>query len=329
MDRLARILWLGMKELRSLLHDPVMIGLLVFSFTFSVYTRAEGMSSEVHNATIGLVDEDHSTISRLIASAFHRPYFQDPQLITADEIDAGMDSGRFMFVLDIPPRFEAHLLAGRPTAIQLHIDATAMSQASIGASYIGHIVADEAARLLQASTHRSEPVRLVTRMAFNPNREHAWFNAIVTIIDHVTMLTIILTGAALIREREHGTIEHLLAMPLRAFDIAASKVWANGLVILIGVARSMAQFALLVLLVLLPLQMLSGGKTPVESQPDWLRAFTALLPSRHFVTFSQGILFRGAGLEIVWPQLLIITVLGLAFFSLSLVLFRRSIAGGG
>jgi ABC-2 type transport system permease protein len=158
-------------------------------------------------------------------------------------------------------------------------------------------------------------------------------------------------------------------MPLAAFDIAASKVWANGLVILLSaalslvfvveglldvpiagskllflsgtalylffatalgiflgtIARSMVQFALLVLLVILPLNMLSGGMTPIESQPAWLQMITFWLPSRHFVSFSQSILFRGAELEIVWPEFLIVTVLGLVFFGLSLALFRRSI----
>lgn len=370
MDRIAKIFWLGTKELRSLQRDTVVIALLVFSFTLSVYIRAQGTSAEVHNATIGYVDEDRSTLSGRIADALYPPYFQEPEIIDADEIDAGMDSGRFMFVLEIPPRLEADLLAGNQSEIQLYIDATTMTQASIGASYIQNIVADEIARFVPGSADRNPGVRLVTRTAFNPNRSSSWFNAIVTLIDHITMLTIVLTGAALIREREHGTIEHLLVMPLTALDIAASKIWANGLVILLStalslvlivelvldipiagskllflsgttlylffatalgiflgtIARSMAQFALLVLLVILPLDMLSGGQTPIESQPDWLQLITFLLPSRHFVSFSEGILFRGAGLGIVWRDFVIVTILGLVFFGLSLALFRRSIA---
>lgn len=370
MDRIAKIFWLGTKELRSLQRDTVVIALLVFSFTLSVYIRAQGTSAEVHNATIGYVDEDRSTLSGRIADALYPPYFQEPEIIDADEIDAGMDSGRFMFVLEIPPRLEADLLAGNQSEIQLYIDATTMTQASIGASYIQNIVADEIARFVPGSADRDPGVRLVTRTAFNPNRSSSWFNAIVTLIDHITMLTIVLTGAALIREREHGTIEHLLVMPLTALDIAASKIWANGLVILLStalslvlivelvldipiagskllflsgttlylffatalgiflgtIARSMAQFALLVLLVILPLDMLSGGQTPIESQPDWLQLITFMLPSRHFVSFSEGILFRGAGLGIVWRDFVIVTILGLVFFGLSLALFRRSIA---
>ncbi len=372
MNRVASIFWLGTKELRSLRQDTVVIALLIFAFTFSVYTRAEGTSTEVHNATVGIVDEDRSMLSRRIANALLPPYFHAPEVIGAHDVDAGMDSGRFMFVLDFPPRLEADVIAGHPTEIQLHIDATAMTQASIGAGYIQNYIADEVTRLLQGRIDRDagSAIRLVTRMAFNPNRTSSWFDAIVTVIDQITLLTIVLVGAALIREREHGTIEHLLVMPLTSFDIAMSKVWANGLVILgavtfsmvvvverllevpiagskllflfgtvlylffataLGIflgtiARSMAQFALLVLLVILPMELLSGGMTPIESQPDWLQPITFLLPSRHFVSFSQGIIFRGAGVQIVWPEFLIVTVLGLAFFSLSLALFRRSVS---
>ena len=190
------------------------------------------------------------------------------------------------------------------------------------------------------------------------------------IINQITTLTMILTGAALIREREHGTIEHMLVMPLTAFEIALAKVWANGLVVLVAVTaslflvvrtllrvpiagspgsswrawsstcssrrrwgsssgtitRSMAQFALLIILLIIVLQLLSGGNTPVESQPDWMQRLTLILPSRHFVAFSQAIIYRGAGLETVWPQFLAVAGIGLAFFVFSLRLFRQSIA---
>lgn len=371
MDRWQNIFWLGIKEMRSLQRDPVIIVLLVFSFTFMVYTQATGSSAEVHHASIALVDEDRSTLSRQISQAFYLPYFQEPQLISAEEIDPGMDQGLFMFVLNIPPRFEADVLAGHQPEIQVNIDATAVMQASIGASYIRNIISEEIARFAQGSGEEGKrAVELVTRTAFNPNRTSSWFNSIFTIINQVTMLTIILTGAALIREREHGTIEHLLVMPLTSLEIAIAKVWSNGLVILVAtavsllfvvegilsvpiagsmalflggtalylffatalgiflgtIARSMAQFALLIVLVILSLQMLSGGNTPVESQPDWLQIITFFLPSRHFVSFAQAIIYRGAGFDIVWPEFVAVTVLGLVFFLFSLGLFRRSIA---
>ncbi len=105
---------------------------------------------------------------------------------------------------------------------------------------------------------------------------------------------------------------------------------ASAIGILLGtVARTMAQFALLVLLIVMPMMLLSGGMSPIESQPEMLQPITALLPSRHYMSFAQAVVFRGAGLDVVWPDLLRITGLGLAFLLGSLAVFRRSLSAGG
>jgi ABC-2 type transport system permease protein len=368
---LTNVLWLGLKELRSLRHDAVLVTFVAYAFTMAVYSQARGTSSEVNNASIAFVDEDQSMLAKQIVSAFRPPRFKPPLMLRADEIERAMDEGRTMFVVVVPPRFEADLRAGRRTELQVNIDATAMFQASNGASYIQRIMTDEMTRFLRRSDARLEsPVRLVIRRAFNPNGDTAWFNGVVAMINQITMLTVILTGAALIREREHGTLEHLLVMPLTAFEIALAKVWSNSLVILVAasvsllvvvrlllqvpiagsvplflggvvlylffatalglflgtVARTMAQFALLIILLIIVLQMLSGGSTPVESQPEWLQWMTLVLPSRHFVAFAQAIIYRGAGLDIVWPQFTAVAGIGMAFFAYSLGRFRESIA---
>lgn len=371
MPSLANIFWLGVKELRSLQSDLVLVALVAYAFTMSIYTQARGTSSEVNNASIAFVDEDNSQLSLHLASCFYPPRFKPPGTLAARDIDRAMDEGRFMFVVVIPPRFEADLRAGRRTEVQVNVDATAMYQASNGASYIQRILTDEMTRYLRRSDEKLQgPMRLVIRKAFNPNGDTSWFNGIVAIINQITLLTVILTGAALIREREHGTLEHLMVMPLTAFEIAMAKVWANGLVILgaatvslfvvvkgmLGVpvagsvplflggvavylffatalgiflgtvARTMAQFALLIILLIFTLQMLSGGSTPVESQPEWLQTLTLVLPSRHFVSFAQAIIFRGAGFEAVWPQFAAVAGIGLAFFVYAISRFRDSIA---
>ncbi|MET0592228.1 MAG: ABC transporter permease, partial [Polyangiaceae bacterium] len=291
--------------------------------------------------------------------------------ISAGEVDRDMDEGRFMFVVVIPHRFEHDLRAGRNPSIQLNIDATAMQQAGIGAGYIKNIVNQRVSSFLQRTDATAKfPINLVVRKMFNPNATSSWFKSVVAIINQITLLTVILTGAAVIREREHGTLEHLLVMPLTSFEIAMAKVWANSLVILLAtgaslylivhlvlavpfagsvtlwflgvvlylffatalgiflgtISRSMAQFALLIILVILVLMLLSGGSTPVESQPRWLQYVTYLLPARHFVGFSQIIVYRGGGITAVWSQFLAVTAIGLGFFVYSLALFRKSIA---
>lgn len=371
MRTLLNIFWLGLKEIRSLISDIVMVVFVVYAFTMAIYVQATGTSTEVNNASIAFVDEDGSALSKELINAFYPPQFQVPRIINAGEIEESMDKGLYMFVVVIPPLFEADLRAGRNPDFQINIDATAMQQAGIGSNYIKNIINSRIANFLwRKDVNSSPPINLVIRKMFNPNGISSWFTSIVAIINQITLLTVVLTGAAVIREREHGTLEHLLVMPLTAFEIAMAKVWANGLVILaatglsllvvvhmalkvpiagsvtlwfIGVilylffatalgvflgtiSRSMAQFALLIILIILVLMLLSGGNTPVESQPEWLQYITFFLPSRHFVSFSQKIIYRGGGIQAVWSDFLMVGAVGLGFFIYSLALFRKSIA---
>ena len=371
MGSLRNIMWLGFKEFRSLISDSVMMLFVVYAFTLAIYSQATGTSNEVNNASIAFADEDRSALSQEMFNAFYPPRFQHPDLIATSEIENDMDKGKYMFVVAVPPQFEKDLTAGRQPDLQVNIDATAMQQAGIGSNYIKNIVNDRISNFFRRTDLTPPPpVNLVVRKLFNPNGVSSWFTSVVAIINQLTLLTVVLTGAAVIREREHGTLEHLLVMPLTAFEIAMAKVWSNGLVILIATAgslflvvqaalkvpfagsvvlwlfgvmlylffatalgvflgtisRSMAQFALLIVLVIMVLQLLSGGNTPVESQPAWLQKLTYLLPSRHFVSFSQVIIYRGGGLSAVWRQFLMVSAVGLGFFIYSVSAFRKSIA---
>jgi ABC-2 type transport system permease protein len=367
MRRISNIFWLGTKELRSFLHDYVLIGLVIYAFSFAVIMSARSNSQELHNASIGIVDEDHSTLSGRIVHAFLPPYFQAPQPIAEADVVALMNAGKYTFVIDIPPNFERDLLGGRHPGLQVDVDATAMVQAGLGSGYAQQIITTEINDFLSHTEGVTlSPIDLVVRIAFNPNVTTAWFTSVMGIINSVTMLAIIMSGAAVIREREHGTMDHLLAMPLTPFEIAMSKVWANGLVIIVAVGlslyvvvrlvlgipiagsiplfmagvviylffatavgiflgtvtRSMPQLGLLFMLVYLPMNMLSGSNTPLESMPPWLAMVMQASPSTHFVSFAQAILYRGAGLDIVWPQFLAVAGVGGLFFGLALWRFR-------
>jgi len=370
MRALLNIFHLGVKELRSLGRDRLMLALILFSFTGQVYLTATGVPESLHKAPIAIVDEDRSPLSSRIANAFYPPHFLTPAMIDQYATDPGMDTGLYTFVLDIPPDFQSDVLAGRQPTIQLNVDATRMSQAFIGNSYIQNIVNGEVTAFVEG--HRAVatlPVELETRARFNPNLSSVWFGSVMEVINSITMLSIILTGAALIREREHGTIEHLLAMPLTPFEIMMAKVWAMGLVVVVvataslvfivqgvlevpiegsiglfvagmtlhlfattsmgifmgTVARSMPQMGLLMIIVLLPLQMLSGGTTPRESMPELVQNLMLAAPTTHFVALAQAILYRGAGFGIVWPEFLALFAIGGVFFVLALRRFRKTI----
>jgi ABC-2 type transport system permease protein len=368
MRKLSNIFWLGTKELRSFAHDLVLAALVVWAFSFAIYTQAQSKAQELYNAAIAIVDEDRSALSRQIARAFLPPYFKPAQLISENDIDHAMDVARYTFVIDIPAHFERDVLAGRQPAVQVAIDATAMLQAGIGAGYIQQIISEEVQRFVsRAETTSLPPVALTVHMAFNPNTAATWFTSVMGIINNVTILAIILAGAAIVREREHGTMDHLLAMPITPFEIAMAKVWANGLVVtaavglsltivvrqflgipiagsvplfLAGVilylffataigiflgtvARSMPQLGLLFMLIAMPMNMLSGSNTPLESMPQFFQIVMQVSPSTHFVAFAQAILYRGAGIAVVWPQFLAVALIGGLFFGLALRRFRK------
>ena len=232
---LANIYDLGVKELWSLWRDPMMLVLIVYVFTASVYTRATSMPETLHNAPIAIVDEDNSALSQRIASAFYPPQFTPPAMIDYGRVDPGMDAGQYTFALVIPPNFQRDVLARRSPALQLNVDATRMSQAFTGSGYIQQIAIGEVNEFVKRYRGAEPlPVDLALRARFNPSLDKAWFGSVVQIINHITLLSIILTGAALIREREHGTIEHLLVMPVTPAQIMLSKVWSMALVVLIA-----------------------------------------------------------------------------------------------
>ena len=231
----ANIYDLGVKELWSLWRDPMMLVLIVYVFTASVYTSATSMPETLHNAPIAIVDEDNSALSQRVASAFYPPQFTPPAMIDYGSVDPGMDAGQYTFALVIPPNFQRDVLARRSPALQLTVDATRMSQAFTGSGYIQQIAIGEVNEFVKRYRGAEPlPVDLALRARFNPSLDKAWFGSVVQIINHITLLSIILTGAALIREREHGTIEHLLVMPVTPAQIMLSKVWSMALVVLIA-----------------------------------------------------------------------------------------------
>jgi ABC-2 type transport system permease protein len=366
---------LSTKELRCFFRDFVLLGFVAYAFSFMIYSQAQSHAQELNNASIAFADEDRSTLSARIAAAFFPPDFKPAGVVPVADIDRALDMAEHTFIVDIPPNFERDVLAGRGPALQVDIDATAMTQAGIGAGYIESIVdteiadfvsRDEGAFLARGEGIPVSPVTLSARVAFNPDMVTSWFVSVMGIVNNITMLAIVLAGAAVIREREHGTLDHLLAMPVTPFQIAMAKICANGLVIataatlsllivvrtvlgvpiagsvplfvagvvlylffatavgiFIGtVANSMPQLGLLFMLVSMPMNLLSGSNTPLESMPRWLQTIMLASPSTHFVAVAQAILYRGAGLSVVWPRFAVIALVGGLFLALTLLRFR-------
>ncbi|MFW7268984.1 ABC transporter permease [Gluconacetobacter sp. Hr-1-5] len=362
------------KEALSLRRDGVLLGLIVFAFTAAILIVANGVKAEVSHATIAFIDEDRSTLSRQLREGVQEPYFQTPVLVDRGTARDRLDRGTLIFVVDVPPRFEADLLAGRMPSLDVQVDATAMTQAGLGVVYLQDIFLRRIAEAMpRPVAGPALPFHLVPRIRFNPNSESAWFTSVMQIVTNVTVLSIILVGAAVIREREHGTIEHLLVLPVSAGEIAVAKIVANALVIFVAsllslllvvhvwlgvplagslslfalclfayviavsalgmmlatIAPAMPQFGLLAVPVYAVAYLLSGAATPVANMPTLLQAVIGVLPTTQFVSLTQSILYRGAGLETVWLPLLVIVVSAVLFLLTALVRFRSMLARQG
>ena len=372
MRHLSHIGWLGIKELMSLVRDPVLLFLIIYSFTFSVYTPSKSAVMDVVNASVAVVDEDDSAASHRIRDALQSPLFRPPAQLPFSAINNAMNTSQYTFVINIPPRFESDLKRGITPTVEIITDATAMSQAGRGADYIRRIMQQEVQPFWVPSGPQTNKnlVRLNTRALFNPNMQQGWFVAINQIINNVSVMAIFLTGAAVLREREHGTLEHLLVMPLHPYELMFAKIWANGLVVFLAallalllvvrgalgvpfagsiplfaagtsiylfsvtalgimlatVARSMPQFGLLAFPVFIAMSLLSGGQTPLESMPLALQYIMRFVPSTHFVSFAQAVLFRNASLSMVWPDLLMMLLIGSAYTVFTLSRFRKMLA---
>jgi ABC-2 type transport system permease protein len=369
--QLGNIMRLGLKEIRSLLRDPVLLVLVIYIFTFNVYDAGQRAGEgSLQDVSIAIVDEDRSPLSERLAQAFYKPYFKAPESIAFRDIDHAMEGGLYPFVIVIPPDFQADVDAGRRPALQINVDATQMSQAGIGSAYIQRIISRELREFAAGIQEAPDPsVALVARYKFNPSLNQSWHDSLVELIDNITLFAILLAGAAVMREREHGTLEHLLVMPLTSVEIIAAKVWANALVIIVmvmfslllvvhvllavpirgsillfglgvllylfsttaigimlaTVARSMPQLGLLVIMIVVPMNMLSGNTTPQDAMPKLLQTIMLVAPTTHFVNTARAILYRGASVDVVWPSFLTIFAIGVVFFLIALARFRKTV----
>jgi ABC-2 type transport system permease protein len=238
---LANVYRLIIKELRSFRSDPVMIALVAYAFTIAIYAAATGASTEATNLSVGIVDEDRSDLSRRIADGLTPPTFRTVTQIAPGEIDAVMDSQRVIFVIEIPPKFQADILTGRQPTVQVNVDATASAQAFNGMTYIQNVINNYVTQFITGREGGiGLPVKVVIQAKFNPNFNTSWFTSVMQIVSNLTMITVMLSGAALIREREQGTVEHLLVMPVVPAEIMLGKILANGIIIVLATAMSMA-----------------------------------------------------------------------------------------
>lgn len=236
--RLATLTW---KELLQLSRDVPLLLFLLYSFSLSVVVSGAGITMQLTNAALLVHDADHSASSRELIHRFQPPYFafageiRDPRQGLRQ-----LDEGNAMLLLEIPPRFHEALMSGERTAVQLLVDTTNAPQGLSAAGYTVRIAGLFGAERGLASVGligTKAALPLVTsahRVWFNPTQDERWFQSIAHVLRMITIFAVLLPAAALVREKERGTVEQLLVSPLSPFQIMFSKVLAMSGVILLA-----------------------------------------------------------------------------------------------
>ena len=146
-----------------------------------------------------------------------------------------------------------------------------------------------------------------------------WSMAVVVLVAAMVSLTGIIEG--ILKMPVEGSL-WLFALGMTIYLFAVTSMG----IFLACVAKNLPQLGILLILILMPMDMLSGGMTPQESMPQAVRFIMQAAPATHFVNLSQAILYRGAGISVVWKQFLALLIIGGVFFYFSLWRFKKSIA---
>jgi ABC-2 type transport system permease protein len=364
------------KEIKQLRRDWVLLVYIVYIFTLQIVIAAGESSSELHKAAMLVHDGDRSAASRELIHRFHPPYF-----LYSGEVSRGaealhkLDMGEAALFLDIPEDFNRSLYRNaRSVTVQLLVDTSKANTGYLASIYTARIGAGFSREWAERNLIREglDPRFLPVienrpRIWYNRELDEKWFGTISELLTMITVACILLPAAAMVREKERGTIEQLLVSPLSPFQVMFSKVMSMILVTLVGTAvslflimqplygvplrgslplfftltalyaftnaglgllvatfaRNSAQAGMLVLLMVMPIIMLSGTRTPLESMPPWLAYLIHISPMRHFIEIGYGILLRGAGIDLLWDSLLAMVLLGTLIFLIGLRRFRR------
>lgn len=270
---LFRLQVMTQKELMQLVRDKVLMGFVIYGFTGAIYFAGAGVSLQLDHARMVVNNNDPGALSRELIYRFRAPEFEFVGLLeNGQQSSQVLDKGQAMLVLDIPADFSQRILEGQSTGVQMQVDSTNSMLSFLAVSYAARIVGTFG--MEQAFLHLGQRpedvmkkvpvVNVEQQVWYNANQNDAWYMPINQLATIITLLSIMLPAAAMVKEKERGTIEQILVTPLTPFQIMFPKVLAMAVVILAGEA-------LCISLVMVP-----AFDTPIRGSLLWLFVFTAL-----------------------------------------------------
>jgi ABC-2 type transport system permease protein len=237
-----RLLFLLRKEFLQLFRDKVLLIVLIYAFTAVVYTGGKGVYLEVRNFSVVVLDLSKSKESREFIEKLRMPYFKVVAYVNSEkELVDWLDRGRASMAIIIPSNFSTLVKEGKGK-VQAIVDGTMSMTSTMAISYLNTIAQEYSLELLKYSVYKKQlkipEVEARLRSLFNPNNLSLWFMSLLELFNMTTMVSLLLTASALIREKEQGTIEQLLITPVKTWEVFLAKVIPT--VVIIGFLSTMS-----------------------------------------------------------------------------------------
>lgn len=370
-----RLLAIARKELLQLGRDKRMLPVIFVSPVIQLTLLGYAASFDLKNVRLSALDQDKSALSRRLVDAIDASRtFHIREVASPSQAEADMVSGRTEALLTVPPGFSRDVETGHSAVVGLVLDGSDSNRALATRAVLDGIVAKESAPLARIALREfglealqlDPPLTLVPKIRFNPTLESRPFMIPGVLAMVLTIMTMILTAMAIVREREHGTIEQIAVTPIRAsewilgkllpfvgvalidvvlvtavalfwFEIplrgsflllfALSGVFITGtlgLGLLISTVSSTQQQAMLTsLLLILPLNMLSGIFYPTENMPMAIRGIAMLSPLRWYGVVIRSIFLKGSTFADLWDETLVMGAIGALFLSIAIARTKR------
>jgi ABC-2 type transport system permease protein len=354
------------RDRRTLMMALLMPVVQLLLFGYAITTDVERLSTIV-------LDQSRTAESRALLERFANSRYYDIRAYASSlrEVQDAVDRGTARVAIVLPPDLAETLQTGQPTRIQVIVDASdpIVARSAIAtAEALGMVTSLELASRSGVAAGRTVtlPLEVRTRAWYNPDLRSVNFMVPGLLAVILQMLTMILTAVAIVRERELGTLELLVATPIRKSELMLGKIlpyvvigyaditlalliavlWfkvpvRGSLALLYGLAlifymTSLGQGVLIstvsrtqrqamqgAFFAFLPTILLSGFMFPREGMPVVIQWIGYAIPLTHFLTIVRGIILKGVGLPMLWPQVIPLTVLGGLFFVASVIRFQK------
>ena len=363
------------KEFKQIFRDPRMRTVIFITPLLQILLFGYAANRDINYVPTAILDRDNTKESRELLHRFtYSNYFIPEHYIYSEkEQNNILNKGLASVVIHIDRGFGRDLNAGKDAAVQLAFDGTDSNTAMVVMGYANTIVSNYQAELMKKELEAGGWEKPMPSVDL---RDRAWFNGNLisrnyylpgVIATIVTMMSLLLTAMAIVKEKEIGTMEQLTVSPLKPLEFIIGKLlpfaaialvqiilitilgvlWFHiplrgslllllfstciylfttlGIGLFISTISATQQEAMMsVFLFYMPTVLLSGFAYPIANMPQVIRWFTFFNPLRYFMVVIRSIFLKGVGMDILWPQLIPLVVIGLCVISLSALKFRKT-----